>query len=146
MHGFKFFVPEPVHVGDLLESLVFFGRPVDAFTQHEDGYEITVACGPVQVPTFAARATSCGYIVGGRKMKSAPKQTASDEPPAIGATDDYDLEELMGGSAKQINAFLAAHQDELGLKDYQDMLEWEQTHKKRATVVKRLQVLIGGDE
>jgi hypothetical protein len=146
MHGFKFFVPEPVHVGDLLESLVFFGRPVDTFTQYEDGYEITVACGPVQVPTFAARATSCCYIVGGRKMKSAAKQTVGDEPTTIGATDDYDLEELMDGSVKEIRAFLATRDDELFETDYQAMLTYEQGHKNRKSVVRVLRAALGEGE
>jgi hypothetical protein len=56
------------------------------------------------------------------------------------------VEELMGQSVDTISTFLAAHEDELGLKDFQDMLEWEQIHRKRSTLIKGLKALIGGEE
>jgi hypothetical protein len=64
----------------------------------------------------------------------------------IGVFGEYSLEELMGQSVDTISTFLAAHEDELGLKDFQDMLEWEQIHRKRSTLIKGLKALIGGEE
>jgi hypothetical protein len=46
-------------------------------------------------------------------------------------------------NAQAISTFLAAHEDELGINDYQRMLEWEIAYKKRSTVVKALKQLIG---
>jgi hypothetical protein len=52
----------------------------------------------------------------------------------------------MDGSAKEIRAFLATHDDELFEADYQAMLEWEQGHKNRKSIVRALRAAIGEDE
>lgn len=47
-------------------------------------------------------------------------------------------------SVKVINDFLAMHEDELGTRDYEAMLEYELGKKKpRTTVVRELKALIG---
>jgi hypothetical protein len=62
----------------------------------------------------------------------------------IGATGDYDLEELMSGSVKDIEAFIASREDELFETDYRAMLEHEQAKKRpRASLVRGLKALIG---
>jgi hypothetical protein len=37
MHNFTFFVPAGTPVEDLLDSLVYFGRAVPGYQQHDDG-------------------------------------------------------------------------------------------------------------
>ncbi len=51
---------------------------------------------------------------------------------------------LMGKSMKEVETFLAAREDELGIKDYEAILALEEAKKKpRARVMKGLKALIG---
>jgi hypothetical protein len=76
-------------------------------------------------------------VVGGRRIIPTPQRV-------IGAADDYGPEELMSGSVKDIEAFLASREDELCGADYRALLEYEQAKKRpRSTLVRGLQALIG---
>ena len=59
--------------------------------------------------------------------------------------EEYNLDELMGRSARIISDFIAAHQAELGASDYQAMLDRAMAGKKRATVIAGLQAHLGGE-
>ncbi len=61
---------------------------------------------------------------------------------AVGIFEEFSLDELMSRSAKIISEFIVAHQDELGLNDYQAMLNRELAGKKRSSVVSALQALL----
>jgi hypothetical protein len=134
----KLFVRSTAPLGDVLEFLASANRPIRKLTTYTDGWDIEIDVAPVEQSRILPKATARGLVVGGRQH--------AKPATSVGVFGEYDLEELMNGPVKQINAFLAAHEDELGLKDYGDMLEFEQSHKNRATVVKGLQALIGGDE
>lgn len=134
----KLFVRSMTPLGDALEFLTSTNRPIRRLTTYTDGWDIELDIAPVEQSRILPKATAHGLVIGGRQYYKPAEN--------VGVFSEYSLEELMGQSVKAIDTFLAAHEDEPGLKDYQDMLEWEQTHKKRATVVKGLQALIGGDE
>jgi hypothetical protein len=137
----KLFVRSTTPLGDVLEFLASTNRPIRRLTTYTDGWDIELDIAPVEQARLLPKATAHGLVVGGRQ------HTKPVEPVEnVGVFGEYSLEELMGQPVKAIDTFLAAHEDELGLKDYQDMLEWEQTHKKRSTVVKGLRVLTGGGE
>jgi hypothetical protein len=137
----KLFVRSTTPLGDVLEFLASTNRPIRRLTPYTDGWDIEIDVAPVEQSRILPKATARGLVVGGRQYAKPAVPVEN-----VGVFGEYSLEELMGQSVKVIDTFLAAHEDELGIKDYQDMLEWEQTHKKRATVVKGLQALIGGDE
>ena len=67
------------------------------------------------------------------------------EEKIIGVFDETDLDTLMKGSIKDIQAFIVAHEDELFENDLKAMLDWELAQKKpRQAVVKGLKALVGG--
>ena len=79
-----------------------------------------------------------------KAVNPAVQPPAAPEPPKKSIFEEYNLDELMSRSAKVISDFIAAHEDELGLSDFQAMLDREMAGKKRSTVIAGLQAHLGG--
>jgi hypothetical protein len=132
----KIFVPKDAYLGDVLEFLAAANTPIRGVTTYTDGWDINVQVAPVEQGRILSKATSRNLVVGGRQHKPVPAEN-------VGVFGEYDLESLMKENVDTILVFVAAHQDELGIKDFQDMLVWEEAHKKRSTIIRGLQALIG---
>jgi hypothetical protein len=145
---FTFTVPDDAPLFDVLNVLVYFGRPVVETREVKGGFKVSVMASAQDVAAYRAYVARMGW-------NDAPKPAVpvlaesrpAAQPPAakkaVGALDEYNLDELMSRSAKVISDFIAAHEDKLGTKDYQAMLDRELAGKKRATVVAGLQVHLG---
>jgi hypothetical protein len=112
--------------------------------------------GRVQVSVMSSAQDMAAYRAYSHKMGSdgAAKLAPAENKPAaqlpavkkaVGVFEEHNLDELMGHSAKVISDFIAAHQDELALNDYQAMLDYELAGKKRVTVIAGLQAHLGGE-
>jgi hypothetical protein len=91
---------------------------------------VAVACDPVQHSGFAAKCKSAGFVIGGRKVRAVE--------PVV----EYDLAQVMEGSADDIAAFIESH--ELSQAELGRMLEIEQARSRpRKTVVRGLDGRVG---
>jgi hypothetical protein len=145
---FTFSVPDDTPLFDVLNALVFFGRPVVEVGEVKGGFQVSVMCSAQDVAAYRAYVTRMGWN-GAPAVKSVPVENKAPaaQPPAaekpakkaVGVFDEYNLDELMGRSAKIISDFIVTHEDELGLNDYQAMLDRELAGKKRSTVIAGLQ-------
>jgi hypothetical protein len=88
----------PALTGDLLDSLVYFGRAVTGYRQHDDGREVATVSAGAQL---AANCKSAGYVVGGREVRVAE---------AVGPMADCDLKKVNSqpNLNKVVNPDLAA--------------------------------------
>ena len=126
----KLFIPNSVPTRDVLDFIVATGRPVQGVLAFEDGFEISVPISANQQGRVLPKATRYGLVIGGRQHYS------------LGATTDVVPEELVKLSVNDLSAWLADHEEELGIKDYEAILAAEEAGKKRSSVVKGLKALI----
>jgi hypothetical protein len=133
---YKFFVPPKVRLDEVLEFLYDVGASLHGFRRYEDGSEFDINVGPVQVPMVMNKAQSFGLVVGGR-VNYKPEVPLSHDLDGVVT---YDLEDLMGQSVATITTFVNEHKEKLTTVDYSGMLAYEQTHKRRSSVIK----LLGG--
>ena len=131
----KLFIPLSVATNDVLEFIVATGRPVQQVLAYEDGFEITIPVALTQQGRVLSKATRYGMVIGGRAHYSAPV----DE---LGATMEVSPQEVCSWSVAEINRWLADHEEELGIVDYEAILAAEEAGKNRASVVKGLKALI----
>ncbi len=133
----KLFIPLSVPTRDVLDFIVATGRPVQQVLAFEDGFEITVPISANQQGRVLPKATRYGLVIGGRQHYSVP---------TLGATTEVIPEELIKLSVNDLSAWLADHEEELGIKDYEAILTAEVAGKNRSSVVKGLKALIGGED
>ncbi len=146
---FTFTVPDTAPLFDVLNALVLFGRPVVETKEVKGGFQVSVMASAQDVAAYRAYVTRMGWndapkpVLAENKVEEAPAAQPPAAKQAVGVFEEYNLDELMSRSAKIISDFLAAHEDELGLNDYQAMLDRELAGKKRATVIAGLRAHLG---
>jgi len=131
----KLFIPKNVATRDVLDFVVVMGRPIQQVLAYPDGFEITFNLAPTQQGRVLTKATMYGMVIGGRQHYAAQD--------TVGITEPVTIDELLNLPVAEISAWLADHEEELGIKDYEVILAKEVAGKKRSTVVKGLKALIG---
>ena len=135
------FVPNETPVRRLFEFLREVGMPKQ-YKFYPEGVDIYLQIPPSHQSRLLPKATERGFTIGGHAV--APQKRPSNEH--LGATTTDTPADVVSWPVAKITQWLYENEEELGERDYEQILAAELSGKNRSTVVKTLKGLLGEDD